>query len=240
MPKIVKKKPCQFKYVNDPERRCRKFSTETSNMCSHHLFVSKRKQNIAEEKKVDDASTISIEDNVEEGVYETDSHTPHHQAAQPPQLHSAPSNASDDSINLCREFVFSCIDDYFKLQKQRTEYLEALAGKQKKSSGMDMSTMFSIGAVSLLPILLKHLNISSLLQGNAYSHESDAKPMEQQGSKGSDPIQGRSNPFNPGVPAQGLPQNASYEVFEATKVHDHETSRKSEINTMGGAIDNVE
>jgi hypothetical protein len=230
MPKIVKKKPCQFKYVNDPERRCRKFSTETSNMCSHHLFVSKRKQNIAEEKKADDASTISIEDNVEEDA----------DAAQPPQLHSAPSNASDDSINLCREFVFSCIDDYFKLQKQRTEYLEALAGKQKKSSGMDMSTMFSIGAVSLLPILLKHLNISSLLQGNAYSHESDAKPMEQQGSKGIDPIQGRCNPFNPGVPAQGPSQNASYEVFEATKVHDHETSRKSEIGTMGGAVDNVE
>ena len=156
MPKIVKKKPCQFKYVNDPERRCRKFSTETSNMCSHHLFVSKRKQNIAEEKKADDASTISIEDNVEEVA----------DAAQPPHLHSAPSNASDDSINLCREFVFSCIDDYFKLQKQRTEYLEALAGKQKKSSGMDMSTMFSIGAVSLLPILLKHLNISSLLLVN--------------------------------------------------------------------------
>ena len=99
---------------------------------------------------------------------------------------------STDEINLTKQFIFQCIDDYFDEHKKRQERIDSFTkGGAKKSGGSfgGLQGALLAGGVSVLPMLLKHFAPPNI---DAQNKQGSTDEMEGV-RKSKEPIPGRAD-----------------------------------------------
>jgi hypothetical protein len=157
--------------------RCPKKPVKGGDLCSVHKFW-KAKKNEAKSKA-----------NVEMGESER---TPKEQGVDDDTI-SIVSNDTNDTINITEAFVFECIDKYFKQSRERQELIESFGKREKSGGKLGLQGALGIGAMSIIPLILKHFNINPNIN-NATDIKTTTPPME--GAKRSEG-EGRGYPAPP-------------------------------------------
>lgn len=174
---------CQFK-----NGHCKEPAVKGDKLCRKHKYYV-NKQCKKPFKLLGDEPTIR-KNNVQNDFEETTS------------VLSFASDASE-SVDITRQFVFQCITEYFEEHKKRQELIEGFGSKsKKKSGGMDLNSILGIGAMSLLPILTKQLNLAELFNKSNIDNDRD---------KQEDFINLPKRPAKPEAPPTERPDNIKYE-----------------------------
>ncbi len=167
---MSKSKYCMHKYKQD-NRSCPNVPVKGSILCRKHRYTMKKnphQYNILKnngkinksipfsEKTVvdDDASSILTIQEDEEDIQSTvtQAGTPKRVRDDDHDLHH-----NDDYVDISRNFIFKCIDEYFEEHQKRQDYLKSFKKGDDKKGGMDMNMLLSIGGMSLLPMLGKFI-----------------------------------------------------------------------------------
>lgn len=139
---------CTWIYSKGPNKgkQCNRKSETENDRCSKH------KHNTGE-------AAPSIKSDKESIVSTVDIPASHEEYAES-ICSMSENNANDgDNILLCKYFVYDCIKEFFRDQKDISELL----GQTKKSSGSNMTTMMMMAGIGCLPILLKNLTNTNIL-----------------------------------------------------------------------------
>ena len=161
---------CMHRYKKD-NRTCPNVPVKGSILCRKHRYTMKKnphQYNILKdngkinksipysEKDVvdDDASSILTIQEDEEDIQSTvtEAGTPKRVRDDDHDLHH-----NDDYVDISRNFIFKCIDEYFEEHQKRQDYLKSFKKGDDKKGGMDMNMLLSIGGMSLLPMLGKFI-----------------------------------------------------------------------------------
>ena len=148
---------CQFH-----NGKCKEPAVKGEKLCRKHKYYvnkqSKKPFKLMGEEKV-------IKDNIKTDDDETES-----------VLSFATTCQTNQDIDITRQFVYRCIDEYFEENKKRQELIEGFGANKKKKSGvggMDMNSLLGIGAMSLLPILTRQLNLGELFNKSNINNATD-------------------------------------------------------------------
>ena len=168
---------CQHKY-KDTKRTCPNISVKGCILCRKHKYEIKKNphnynilrsdgkiksitQPPKEEPKNEDVPSLVtiLEDEEVDSLI--------------PERCSVYNDESNDDINITREFVFKCIDQYFETHNKRNELLKDM-NNSKKSSGLDLNTLLGIGGMSLIPMLGQYMK-QNMSSNNINNNGSDIK-----------------------------------------------------------------
>ena len=148
---------CQHKY-KDPNRQCPNTCVKGDLLCRKHRYAIKKnpkqyniltdngkiKRDVLPDKeeseKEDICSLCTIQENEEV-------------ASLVPET----TLTVDDSIDITRRFVFTCIDQYFEEHNKRNELLKDMKSSKKSGGGLDLNTILGIGGMSLMPMIANYM-----------------------------------------------------------------------------------
>lgn len=113
---------------------------------------------------------------------------------------------TNEDVDITKQFVFQCIDQYFEENKKRQELIDGFSSKKKKGGGgMDLNSVMGIGMMSLIPILTKQLNLTEIFNKSNIQQDKNA------GNKQEDFINLPRRPEKPKAPEPERTDNIKYE-----------------------------
>ena len=139
----MSKPKCQYQFPKNKDKQCHEPTVKNCKLCRRHRYAvnhSKKPYNIInEDNRTVRPKATEEDDNISVCTFA-----------------SVSEDGTDDSIDISERFVFACIDKYFEIHHKRDKLIKGAKETDKKSKGsMDLNTILSIGAMSLMPILAK-------------------------------------------------------------------------------------